>query len=81
MVIKENEKTELKASLTQLKEGIISTTAILNKHGKGKILFGIKDNGEKIGVKIGKTTLRDISKSIADHIEPKIYPTIKEKKN
>ena len=77
--MKENEKTELKASLTQLKEGIISISAILNKHRKGKIIFGIKDDGKAIGVKIGKTTLRDVSKSIADHIEPKIYPVITEK--
>jgi ATP-dependent DNA helicase RecG len=31
-----------------------------------------------MGVSIGKTTLRDISKTISDHIEPKIYPEIKE---
>ena len=54
MIMKENEKTELKASLTQLKEGIISISAILNKHKKGKIIFGIKDDGKAIGVKIGK---------------------------
>ncbi len=78
--MKENEKTELKASLTQLKEGIISISAILNKHGKGKIIFGLKDDGTSIGVNIGKSTLREISKSIFDYIEPRTYPTIIEKK-
>jgi len=76
--VKESETLEFKKSITQLKKAIISIVAILNKHKKGKIVFGIKDNGDVIGVDIGKTTLRDISKAISDFIEPKIYPEIKE---
>jgi len=75
---KESETVEYKESLTQLKKGIISIVSILNKHQKGKIIFGIKDNGLVKGVSIGKNTLRTISQSISNHIEPKIYPEIKE---
>ena len=75
---KESEIVELKESLTQLKKGIISIVSILNKHKRGKIIFGIKDDGSVIGVSIGKFTLRDISKSISENIEPRIYPKIKE---
>ncbi|MCK5630343.1 MAG: putative DNA binding domain-containing protein, partial [Nanoarchaeota archaeon] len=64
--------------MTQLKKGIISIVSILNKHKRGKIIFGIKDDGPVIGVSIGKFTLRDISKSISENIEPRIYPKIKE---
>ena len=40
----EDEILELKKSTSELKEAIISIVAILNKHGNGKIIFGIKDN-------------------------------------
>ncbi len=76
--IKESETLEFKASLTQLKKAIISIVAILNKHKKGKIIFGIKNNGNVIGVNIGKDTLRNISRAISEHVEPRIFPEIKE---
>ena len=76
--MKESETLEFKESLTQLKKSIISIVAILNKHKKGQLIFGVKDTGSIIGISIGKTTLRDVSKSISDYIEPKIYPSIKE---
>ncbi len=74
--MEESEFLELKKSTSELKEGIISIVSILNKHKKGKIIFGIKNNGEVIGQIITEKTLRDISKSISDHIEPKIFPKI-----
>lgn len=76
--MKESELLELKKSTSELKEGIISIVSILNKHQKGELYFGIKNNGEVIGQEISEKTLRDISKSITDHIEPKIFPKIKE---
>ena len=72
----ENETLELKKSTSELKEAIISIVAILNKHGKGKIIFGIKDNGEVVGQQITSHTIRNVSKQIAENIEPRIYPTI-----
>ncbi len=72
----ENETTEYKKTLSQLKDGIISISAILNKHGKGDLWFGIRDDGEPLGVDTGEKTVRDISQAIAAHVEPKIYPII-----
>jgi Predicted transcriptional regulator containing an HTH domain and an uncharacterized domain shared with the mammalian protein Schlafen len=72
----ENETTEYKKTLGQLKEGIISIAAILNKHGEGELWFGIRDDGAPVGVNVGEKTVRDISQAIAAHIEPKIYPEI-----
>ena len=74
MDFEETETLELKRSTSELREGIKSIVAILNKHGRGELFFGIRDNGTIIGQEIGKDTLRDVSKSIADHIEPRVYP-------
>ena len=72
----EDEKTELKKSTSELKEAIISIVAILNKHGKGKIYFGIKDDGQVIGQQVTNQTIRNVSKLIAENIEPRIYPIV-----
>ena len=74
---KESETLELKKSTSELKEAVISISSILNKNGRGKIIFGIEDNGKVTGQQIGKATLKDISKTISNHIEPKIFPEIK----
>ena len=76
--LKESETVELKKSTSELKEAIISIVSILNKHQKGKLIFGIKTNGEVIGQTVTEKTIRDISKTISDKIEPKIFPKIKE---
>lgn len=75
---KESETIEFKKSTSELKEAIISIVSILNKHQKGELYFGIRNNGEVVGHSIGEKTIRDISKSISDHIEPKFFPKIKE---
>ena len=70
----ENETVELKKSTSELKEAVISIVAILNKHQKGELYFGVKNDGTVVGQDIGERTIRDISRTIADNIEPKIYP-------
>ena len=80
MKFKESETTELKKSTSELKEAVISIAAILNKHGKGELFFGIKDNGAVMGQMVGKDTVKDITESISAHIEPKIFPDVKAKK-
>ena len=72
----EDEMTELKKSTSELKEAIISIVSILNKHKKGILYFGIKNDGTILGQQIGEDTLRNISRKITDSIEPKIYPII-----
>ncbi len=73
---KESETVELKKSTGELKEAIISIVAILNKHHKGKLYFGIKNDGSVVGQDVTEKTLREISKAMSDNIEPKIYPKI-----
>lgn len=80
MAIKESETLELKKSTSELKEAIISVSSILNKHQKGELYFGIKNDGTIIGQNVSEQTIRDISKTISDNIEPKIFPEITEEK-
>lgn len=72
----ETEKIEYKKSTSEMREGIISLSAMLNKNGYGTIYFGVKDNGDIIGQQIGDRTLREISQAIANYIKPQIIPTI-----
>ena len=61
--MKETETLELKKSTSELRQAIISIGAILNKHQSGKIIFGIKDNGEVLGQDISKNTIRDMGRN------------------
>lgn len=72
----ETETREFKKSLSELKEGLISLTAMLNKHGSAELWFGIAPTSKIIGLDISEKTLRDLSQAIAAHIEPAIYPHI-----
>ena len=72
----ENETIEYKKTTGELKEGVISIVAILNKHNGGELYFGIRNDGAVVGQDISDKTLRDISQAIANHIEPQIYPDI-----
>ncbi|MFA4888069.1 MAG: ATP-binding protein [Candidatus Omnitrophota bacterium] len=78
MKYKESETIELKKSTSELKEAIISISAILNKHGQGELYFGIKHDGSCLGQDVGSKTLRDVSRAILENIEPKIYPKIQQ---
>ena len=75
----ENEQVEYKKSTAELKEGVISMVAILNKHGSGELYFGVKNNGDVVGQQITDKTLRDISQEISNHIRPVIYPEVVKK--
>lgn len=72
----ETETIEFKKTTGELREGIISLSSMLNKHGYGFLYFGIKNDGTVIGQKIGDKTLRDISQLIATSLKPQIIPTI-----
>src|SRR3990167_8262250 len=76
--VRESETVELKTSTSELKEGIISIVAILNKHRKGELYFGIENNGTIVGQTVTENTIRQISQTISDNIEPKIFPKITE---
>jgi len=76
--LRESEFIEFKESLSQLSRAVESLVAMLNKHCKGCVLFGIKDNGSYIGVSVGNKTLRDISEFINSKITPTVIPLITE---
>lgn len=76
---REDERTEFKKSTSELKEGMDSICAILNKHGSGVLYFGVRNNGEVVGQEISGGTLREISQAIGYSIAPAVRPTITEK--
>ena len=72
----ESETLELKRSTSELKEGVISVAAILNKRQKGQLYFGIRNDGTVIGQTVSEQTLRDVSRILSEKIEPRIYPRV-----
>lgn len=81
MNYRESETIEFKKSTAELKEAVISISAILNKHGKGEVYFGIKDDdGSVVGQMVGKDTLKDVTQTITDNLDPKIFPKIEHRK-
>lgn len=77
-MFQESETKELKKSTSELKEAVISIVAMLNKHQRGEVIFGIRSDGTVVGQQISDKTIRDVSKAIADHIEPKVYPVVEQ---
>lgn len=71
----ESEDIEFKESLGELKEIMETIVAFANKSG-GKILVGVRDNGDIVGVEIGRGTLENFANNIINAIEPPIYPSI-----
>ena len=67
-------------STSELKEAVISISAILNKHSQGEVYFGIKDDGSVVGQMVGKRTIRDVTQTITDNLDPKIFPKIEHRK-
>lgn len=72
----ESEVLELKSSLAELKQGLIALAAMLNKHCRAELWFGVAPDGKVLGLDANEKTLRDVSQAIASHIEPVIYPKI-----
>ena len=54
----ETEFQEFKTSMAELDKGTSTIAAMLNKHGKGKVYFGVSDQGDVIGVDLGKETIK-----------------------
>ncbi len=72
----ESEILEFKLSTGEKREATEAIVAMLNKHCKGTLYFGIDDNGYVKGQQISDNTKKDISRIIYELIEPKISPTI-----
>ena len=72
----ESETVEFKKPTGEHKEALQAMSAMLNKHGRGELYFGVKDNGEVIGQDATDATIRQIAGWISDKVEPPISPTI-----
>ena len=72
----ETEVLEFKKSTGELKEAIYSIGAMLNKHRRGELYFGVKPDGTPIGQQVSEETLRQVSHRIAEGIKPRIYPEV-----
>ena len=72
----EDEHREFKESTVELDKGLISLVSMLNKSGYGTVYFGVKDNGDIIGLDIGKMTLKDITQSIRNQIDPPVIASV-----
>ena len=77
----ENEQQEFKESLAQLDKAIKSLTAMVNKNGRGTVYFGVNDNGDVIGLKLGKKYLDEIRDKITNYVQPQLLYKAEEKYN
>ena len=88
--MKESETIEFKKSTAEVsarggsafggKEAVVSIVAMLNKHGRGEVYFGIADDGKVLGQTIGRMTLKDVTQAVVDNTEPKVYPKVEHRK-
>lgn len=74
--IHESEFEEFKESTSQLNRATESLAAMLNKNGRGKVIFGIRDDGTVCGITLGNKTITEISRGIAEQIRPSVVPRI-----
>ncbi len=68
----ESETEEFKLSMSQMDKGIRSLTAMLNRHNYGTVYFGVDDNGNVIGLELGKDSLMELRNRIKNMVEPRI---------
>ena len=72
----ESETVEFKRTTGEKNEAMEAIAAILNKHCRGTVYFGVDDSGFVKGQQISDSTKKDISRLINDTIEPRITPTV-----
>jgi ATP-dependent DNA helicase RecG len=72
----ESESLEFKKTTAEVKDAVIDVAAILNKHGRGELYFGIRNDGVVVGQTVSGSTLRDVSRALTENIKPQIYPTV-----
>lgn len=73
---REIETIEFKKTISELKEGVISLSSMLNKNSEGTLYFGVKNNGDVTGQEIGATTTSKIVNEIKYHLNPFVSPKI-----
>ena len=78
--MRESETIEFKKSTAELKKAVVSIVAMLNKHGRGEVYFGIDDDGQVLGHPAGRMTFKDITQAVVDNTEPRIFPKVETRK-
>ncbi len=72
----ENEVTEFKEGIGQLDKGIKGLSAMLNRSNKGTVYFGVRDDGEVVGMDVGDSTFEKIRNAIRSGIKPQVIADI-----
>ena len=67
----ESETIEFKLTTGEKNEAVEAIAAILNKHCRGTIYFGVDDNGKIIGLENIEELCLDLENKINDNISPK----------
>ncbi len=78
MVLKESEKIELKETLGEWREIIISLGAMANKKG-GKVVVGLNDKSEPLELEFPTKSIDDIVNKIKQNTDPQLYPSVNPK--
>lgn len=52
---------------------------MVNKNGKGVVYFGVDDNGNVVGLKLGRKYLDEIRDEIANFVQPQLLYKAEEK--
>jgi len=71
----EGQRLELKRSLAELETGTRAAAAMANTDG-GHVLFGVRDDGTILGVRIGAQTRERVVQAVTDNTDPTLYPTV-----
>lgn len=74
----ESETVEFKSTLAELDKGIISLTSMLNKSGSGTVYFGVRNDGEILGLDgmLGQETVKKIGTRVSEIVRPAVIPKI-----
>jgi Schlafen, AlbA_2 len=71
----EGQHVEFKQTFAEEDDGIKSLCAFANASG-GRVLFGVKNNGEIVGSDIGRNTLENFASKLRSNTDPRITPVI-----
>ncbi len=71
----ETQKMEFKESLG-LKDEIGEVVSAFSNTNPGRILIGVRDTGEVVGVQVGKKTVQELANYIKTHTDNHIFPEI-----
>ena len=72
----ESEITEFKTSLAEWRDVVETISAFSNRNG-GRLLIGVADNCNVVGVDIGRNTIEKLANQIKQSTGPVTYPSIR----